>query len=139
MKLTFIFTDSPDIATLRRDELYQTHFEFPDETLQLPDCRERILAIAQEVGQFTDAVLHISCKDLALKHYPVKLNQTRAGQLRHTWNVMLLGVERRDWSRSAHRDIKILLPTVSPVPEQWIRSHHRSRLFLSLSGWVKTE
>ena len=81
MKLTFTFTESSDLEILSRDDIYNTYFEFPDEASYLIGLRERVLGIAELVGQLTQVVLHITCKELDLLNNPVKLNPTRTTQI----------------------------------------------------------
>jgi hypothetical protein len=67
MKVTFIFTDTPDLQVLSHEDQYKSHFEFPDAALKMADCKERIVTIAELVGQLSHAVVHFTCKELDLK------------------------------------------------------------------------
>ncbi|MEP7285896.1 MAG: hypothetical protein ABI947_09025 [Chloroflexota bacterium] len=115
MKIKFTFTDSPDLPSLTADYRYQSPFEVPDTALQLADCRDRILTIGQLIGQLTHAILYVSCKELELKDYPVKLVLGDDSKpIWYTWHDLVI-----QFSRSApkiHRDflvkqdMKIWLP-----------------------------
>src|SRR5438034_9201073 len=72
MKVSFIFTDSPDVRSLPRHDIFEIKFEFPDAALALPDCADHVLAAAEIMGHFTKSCLHITCKELQLKNYPIK-------------------------------------------------------------------
>ncbi|MBX3060760.1 MAG: hypothetical protein KF770_30235 [Anaerolineae bacterium] len=72
MKLTFTYTESMDISSLSRDELYHSYLMLPDSVRQLPDAKEQVLSIANLVGQLTEADLHITCKELELENCLIK-------------------------------------------------------------------
>ncbi len=72
MKISFFFTDKPDLADVPADERYYSYFELPDEAKSLPDVQAQIIAVGELVGQFTNANLHINCADAGLKNQPVK-------------------------------------------------------------------
>src|SRR5689334_18708525 len=80
MKLTFTFTDSPDLVALTRDDIFNTHFEIPDEALHLIGVRERVIKIGELIGELTEACLHISCKEIGLDHFPIKTSPIRVGR-----------------------------------------------------------
>ncbi|MBZ0285634.1 MAG: hypothetical protein K8L97_33190 [Anaerolineae bacterium] len=69
MKLTFTFTDMPDLKAVSKYDIWQTQFEIPDEAKHLIGYEERILAVAQRVGQLTCASLHFTCKELGIKNH----------------------------------------------------------------------
>jgi hypothetical protein len=71
MKITFSFTASPDIRSLQREDIYTRNFEFPNAALDLPNCKEHILEIANVVSKFTMAYLHLTCSELSIKNYPI--------------------------------------------------------------------
>ncbi|MBC8171143.1 MAG: hypothetical protein H7X77_05710, partial [Anaerolineae bacterium] len=75
-KITFIFTDEPDLAQVQRDERFSSSIEIPDTIIQLPDAHEKVIKIAELTGFFTEANLHISCPNLQLKNHPIKQNTT---------------------------------------------------------------
>src|SRR5579859_5333736 len=79
MKITLSFTDTPNISSLPRGDIFNSHFKLPDEAQRLPDCRERILAIATLVGKLTWACLHVTCYEVGLKEYPVKTDKAEGG------------------------------------------------------------
>jgi len=69
MKLTFTFTDTPDLKAVLKYDIWQTQFEIPDEAKHLIGYEERILAVAQLVGQLTCASLYFTCKELGIKKH----------------------------------------------------------------------
>jgi hypothetical protein len=93
MRLTFIFTDSPDLSTLSRNNLYTSYFDLPETVLQLPDAKEQVLSLAGRVGQLTRAALHLSCKELDLNNHPIKLtvekNYVNERFDHHFWNTVI--------------------------------------------------
>lgn len=64
MKLTFIYTNKPDLSNVSKDEVYKSYFEIPNEALELPDYQNRIFSIVQIIGQLTKASLHVDCPEL---------------------------------------------------------------------------
>src|SRR5260221_11699691 len=99
MKITFSFTDTPNISSLKRSNIFNSHFKLPDEAGQLSDCKDRVLAIATLVGKLTWACLHVTCYEVGLKEYPIKTIKT----------------ENRDMTSSS---LKPLLMRFDRVP-QW--------------------
>ena len=133
MKLTFTFTDSPDLASLSRDNLYHSYLELPDNILQIPSAKEQTLIIADLVGQLTKAALHITCKELGLKNQPIKLtvekNYTNES-LAHSWlNTVICFKMFRNREKVA--SLKIRLPIESPIhlpPRSSSRKSKRDKL-----------
>ena len=76
MKITFSFTDTPNISSLKRNNIFNSHFKLPDEAGHLSDCKDRVLAIATLVGKLTWARLHVTCYEVGLKEYPIKTIKT---------------------------------------------------------------
>lgn len=133
MKLTFTFTDSFDLATVPRDELYYSHFALPDSALQIPDIREQILKIAGLVDQLTQADLHITCKELDLKNSPIKPSTKKEypfWALRHSWEYLAVYFEgyrssNRYRNRKTSAVLRVRFPIVPPLhPSVYI---HKSR------------
>ena len=93
MKLTFTFTNAPDLSSLSRDDLYLSYFELPNTVLQMPAAKERVLTIAGLVGQLSRAALHITCKELDLKNHPIKLtvqeNSAHERLANAWWNTVI--------------------------------------------------
>ncbi len=136
MKLTFTFTESPDLKSLTRDDIYQSHFEFPDTALQLLDVKERILAIADLVGQSTGAVLHVTCKDISPVGQPIRLTKAEGSQqIRHSWWNLVICFSRISHNRSQSRYLKIRLPILAATrwhgefisPTYWGRDDEQKR------------
>src|SRR6266481_1493071 len=91
MKMTFTFSDTPELSSLKRGDYLSSHFKFPDEALQRPDCKERILTIAALVGKLTWACLHLTCYELGLKNYPIRLTKTENKHLiTAAWTPMVM-------------------------------------------------
>lgn len=134
MKLTFIFTDSPQLATLSSREIYRTHLELPDRALELADCLKHLLAIADLVAQLTQANLHIACPQLQIENQPVKrlsspLQWDKGIQFAE--GVMILRFQREVY-RTQYRHIKIIHPIPPFVPihlhENWQHSRGEDAL-----------
>src|SRR5260221_2108235 len=122
MKITFTFSDSPNLASMTSDDLCQSHFEFPDTVLQLPDIRDRILTLANLVGQMTKAILHITCKELGLKNYPIKIEKTTNHWIHiEATHPTVLRFQGWDHRRRKSKTIKIIAPEKSGIPEHLTR------------------
>ncbi len=122
MKITFTFSDSANLASLTSDDLCQSHFEFPDTVLQLPDIRDRILTLANLVGQMTKAILHITCKELGLKNYPIKIEKTTNHWIHiEATHPTVLRFQGWDHRRRKSKTIKIIAPEKSGIPEHLTR------------------
>ena len=67
MRMTFIYSETPDLATATKHDIWRVHFDFPDTALQLPDHQARLTAIAESVGQLTGASLYVVCDALEWK------------------------------------------------------------------------
>jgi hypothetical protein len=123
MKITFNFTDSPNIKAVPSDGIYSTHFEIPDEAMHLIGYEERIMAVAQMVGHLTNACLFITCKELNLKNHLVKTGVEPNG---HTTvygsiNTFTFYFERFSLRRSSQqRQLKILSPVSPLVPQAYL-------------------
>jgi hypothetical protein len=122
MKIIFNFTDSPDIKAIPADGIYSTHFEIPDEARHLIGYEERIMAIAQMVGQLTNACLFITCKELNLKNHLVKTGVEPNGHttVYGTINAFMFYFERFSVRRSQQRQLKILSPVSPLVPQAYL-------------------
>jgi hypothetical protein len=121
VKLTLIFTDEPHLKGLSKYDIYQTHFEFPGEALQLPDCEARLLSIVETVGQLTHATLHVTCKEIGWKQKLIKVGQVPENhkeKLQNTNNVIGIVFKRFDLSRgrSFINPVKIFAPIHHPFP-----------------------
>ena len=138
MKLRFTFSDSPNLATLTVDDLRHSQCEFPDAVLRLPDVKERILALANHVGLLTCAVLHVTCKELALINHPIKLERTgnRPSVNFGAGRPLILR-----FRRSRHMPVRpysMMLKIVSPEPphipnplKHWLKGKGIIPLYLS--------
>lgn len=132
MKLSFTFSDTAEAEIIKQGE--SRHFQFPDAALLLPDCQARILEIANLVGELTQAVLHVTCKELAIKDHPIKLVKSDGAQavswcFDHT--VLLFQRRFRRHTESVH--LKILLPRTSPYSSHYRRSRGKHKKSLSQS------
>jgi len=126
MKMTFTFTDTPELSAITRDDRLATHFKFPDEALQLPDCKERVLAIANLVGKLTWACLHVTCREIGLKDYPVKHSKTGNNSLLiSAWHPMMLRFDQvadqtMQQRPPPHFGLKIIANVdVEPIPNHY--------------------
>lgn len=110
MKLTFTFTDTPDLAALSKYDIYKTHFDFPDEALQLPDCEDRLLTIAQQVGELTQACLHVTCKEVGWRNKLIMIRdetnrKDKPMKLHETFHYTYLEFDL--WHERKRRKLKI--------------------------------
>lgn len=80
MKISFIFTDQPNLAEVPSYKRYNSTFAVPDAAKLLPDIQAQVVAIGEMVGQSTNANLHISCFEIGLKNHPIKQNS-----ILHEW------------------------------------------------------
>lgn len=143
MKLIFTFTDSSDLKTLSKADIFTTSFEMPDEALHLIGVKERVLAIAEMAGRLTRSALHLSCKELELKNYPIKLDVNNLdGGLYGATRSFILCFERYG-TRNQRKQLKILLPVPTLVPQAYFMAKRRKSLKFNLIGmnyqWHKSE
>ena len=120
MKLVFTYTDRPGLVQLSKDDIYSTSLEVPDQALYLIGCRERVLAIGQLVGLFTNSSLHLSCKELDLKDYPIKLIEVDPKHhLQHYTSAAIVYFERSNGRAAYKRQLKIWSPIDPVVPHAY--------------------
>lgn len=140
MKLKFLFTEKSDISVLPNDEIYPTSFDIPDEVLHFIGVQERILAIAELVGSFTHASLHLTCKELNLKLHPIKLTDFPKEQwaLRHANKVLVLYFQRHIYPFKKAL-LKIFAPSVDCLPAELFFVNKRWNLKPLAERWPKTD
>lgn len=135
MKLVFTFTDTPDLSALSKDDIYNTSFEIPDEALHLIGVEQRIIKIAEIVGQLTHASLHITCKELNLVNYVIKQASAKP---QHRINFSSISLKcdctivcfvRRYGRNKQTRLLKILSPNID----------YLSRTYFSVNGKRKRD
>lgn len=131
MKLTFTYTDTPDLSSLSRDDIFNTYFEIPDEALHLIGVRERILKIAELVSTFSNACLHVSCKELDIKNHLVRTVELdpHTGGVYGARRVLLLCFERFALRKKLKRYLKVLLPVGDIVADAYHNHYHEKLLF----------
>src|SRR5215207_122327 len=111
MKLVFTYTDHPDRTRLSKANIYNASIEIPEEAIYLIGCRERVLAIGQLIGRFTNSSLYLTCNELDLKDYPIKLVEVAPAQhLQHYANTAILYFERIYGRAKQKRQLKIYSP-----------------------------
>lgn len=150
MKITFTFTDSPDLAALPKAEVYTTSLDIPDDAIHLIGCRERVLAVGELVGKFTQASIHLTCTPLQLKNYPIKLvapTDNLAERLQFSSRSLFV-VFSRGARRSLKRQLKIFTPGFQTIPRYMLqqrgkRARERNSLSHNLwridSSWAKSD
>lgn len=123
MKLVFVFANSVELANSIYDSR-KINFEIPDAALQIPDCRERILKLCNQIGQLTDAAFLISNKDLQLRLHPVK-STSNLGHVNNSFYNLVLRFRRLKVKmfKYEYQLLKIAAPSESPF-YYWT---HRSR------------
>jgi hypothetical protein len=128
MKLTFTFTDSPDVASLSKDDIYNTYFEIPDEALHLIGVRERVLKVAELVSFFTFACVHVSCPELELDRYPIKTQRTGALEdFGRSQDRSFIIIYKQIKYHTTQRQFKLLFPDVSKIPDMLTRTYVKGR------------
>src|SRR5664279_4780297 len=122
MKIAFIFTEEADLAQVPAGGRFRSNFEVPDAAKSLSDINERIIAIAELVGQLTWANVHLTCSDIGLKDYPDKQNALQrrdGGGLYFSTYSLCLYFEGFtpviQAGRIAHKPIKCVLTIHAPV------------------------
>src|SRR5258708_14989477 len=103
MKITLSFTDTPNISSLKRSNIFNSHFKLPDEAEQLSDCKDRVIAIATLVGKLTWACLHVTCYEVGLKEYPIKTSKTENRNVTSISTCMPLLMRFDEVRESAYR------------------------------------
>ena len=128
MKLIFTFTDLPDLEGLSKDDIYRTAIEIPNDALHLIGCRERVIAIGQLVTPLTNGSLHLTCKELDLGDYPMKLVEVDAAhQMRFATRAAILYFERSYGRASYRRQLKVWSPIDPIVPQQYLVRYGRNK------------
>ena len=129
MRITFTFTDSPDLSAHSKDDIFSTYFELPDEAYLLTDLKERVLSIANMVGNLTSAALHITCKELDLHNHPIKLEVETENQVALYINTytMIFHFTRRPRRLTQHRQLKILKPRTPLILPAYLRQHGKRK------------
>jgi len=150
MKITFTFTDTPDLSKIDKQEIYTTALEVPDDALHLIGCRERVIGIGELVAGLTHASVHLTCTPLELKNHPIKQVATPENhfyRLFYCINSMFFIFERNS-GYSSKRQFKILAPISLLFPQYLLhrygkRSRQRKSLNHNLVGlnytWAKSE
>ncbi len=134
MKIAFIFTDKPNLAEVPSDERYRSYFEVPDAVKTLPDIRQKIIAIGELVGQFTNVSLHVSCSDVDLKNYPVKQRDEPTKiteRVFYNSSAMCLYFEP---SRRKYGQKRVMLKIFSPLSPSFPRRYSRDKGYYSLTS-----
>ena len=144
MRLTFTFTDAPDLTALRREDIYTSSFDVPDEALHLIGVRERVLAIGELVAGFTHASLHLTCKELNFKHHLIKSADISAEVhcLRFSRRVFELCFKCTLSIHAQKRQIlKILSPKVDSLPPYMFQARSKKQnIFINchpVDQWVE--
>lgn len=112
MKLSFIYTNTPDLKNLYKYAIYTKHFEFPDEALELPHIESTLWAISETVSQLTQACLHVSCRELGWKERLVTEMGSDPYGFHFTVRVaaVVFGRRKPRKRRPQYRTLKILFP-----------------------------
>lgn len=130
MRLTFLYTDTPDLQTLGKADIHKSNFELPDTALSLSDCKSRVLTIANLVGKLTHASLHIACKELDIKNYLVKadgpddFHSFRSANWLH---FLAIYFERDVYTRYVYKKTNVFLPIEMPGLPEWNASRHAAK------------
>jgi len=152
VSLTFIFADTADANLWKEYQPVPMYFRLPEEAYRLPACHQLALDLAAFVSTLTRAALYLSCRELGIKYYPVKLETLSAagGDVEHNRYYFVLRFERRlHLSRSESRELKIILPVMSsglPVPAHlytspggsWSNDAKAQRRWVTTVGWPIT-
>lgn len=127
MKLIFTF------SLANPSEGYTTAIDIADEVVQLPDARERVLALSQAIGDLTRANLTVTCAPLDLKNVRVKdahIDQMDARQQKDIATLLTEFAEtviafNYKGRELAVRKLRIAAPIAAPVSSS-PRSQRRS-------------
>lgn len=71
MKLSFIYANQPDLTDAPKYAQYRSGITLPDEIQHLIGINERILGIAETMGQLTHGSLWLTCKPLGFDKQPI--------------------------------------------------------------------
>jgi hypothetical protein len=138
-----MFTDTPDIRSLSRDEIYARSFEFPDTAREVPDCRQNVIDIARTLSKFTAACLTITCKELDLINFPIKTDRSERSILQsHMARSIVLVFSRASQRRGRieRRKFPILFKDAERklVASSYYRAFRRKILDRALLSDVKS-
>src|SRR5258705_11772622 len=119
MKLTFSFTNDPNIDALAKEDIYNSYFEIPDECRFLIGYEQRIDAVAQTVSKFSDAMLHFTCKELGIVQRPIRTtaSQETPYSLERGINIAVFKFDRLQ-GRIQSKLLKIYQPISPDMPQQ---------------------
>jgi len=126
MKFEFIFSNLPDIKAKTTAKI-KTSIQIPDEIVHLIGVEERIREIGKQVGNLTQASLHISCKDLDIKDE--LMNSKEFGEDTHQFTIyhtcLIVSFSGYRSKRCILRVYKPLDPQKLGVPDTLIRNYGR--------------
>jgi len=108
MKLTFIYSDHP--AQMKgKFSIRKTQWTLPNEILETPNYKEKILALVEMVGQITLAGLHVTCKEPGWQNRRIK-DAVGGIPLRNVMGSTIIRFERHYFKMKQHMDIRIYAP-----------------------------
>lgn len=119
MKLTFTYTNTPDLKAVSKYDMHKVQWDMPDEAKYLIGWEERVMTIAKMVGNLTQAVLHISCKEAGLKDHLITpvTNLDTHPRFYPEFKTVVINFSHFSAYRTQTKNLKILFPVSSPLPD----------------------
>jgi hypothetical protein len=153
MKLSFHFTNTPNIDELPSFDVLHTHINLPDEAKYLIGYEDRLNLVIGHMAKLTQACLYVTCKELEYKREPIK---TDANLQAPNVNLFVqpmttLFTFRRNLSRRTQSlKIRIYAPKdqdfpnsiLSSIPRQITRRRTKQNVRIPVNlgdHWCKTE
>lgn len=129
MRLTFIFSDLPDIKSKTVAKL-KTHVTIPDEIVHLVGVEQRIQEIGKQVGILTRASLHMSCKELDIQNQRMNDKQINQNDNWFWLQPIIIGLYFKTYRKS--ETLRIIAPHDPQeigIPDSLIRlrKHYRGK------------
>jgi hypothetical protein len=104
--MTFVYANTPDLATAARYLIWRFHFDFPDTARDLPDYRARLTSIAESAAQMTRVSLYVICEALEWKQK--QLSEFHETETVFPDRTAVLGFQALGNIREKYKYLKIL-------------------------------
>lgn len=125
MKISFTFSNKADLSSAIEAEIIKSHFDIPEQALQLPDFKEHVLSIANTIDQLTEGWLFLTCKELNYKNQMI--SDAKKSDKSIPFNVRTLSISffRRFWPRNESKILTIAYPVPHPIDPSRVRKPDR--------------
>lgn len=141
MRLTFTFTDHPDGSAAPKDQLYHSHFELPDDALNLINVQERIRAVGNLAALHSTASVFLTCKPLDIINHPLKITTNSEPQysVENSIKVFTIVFDRQLVRPAHRRTFKVFGPAYPQMPDHFFRQKTGNLLRIGGTDWCNTD